>query len=239
MSRFATLDSIKKAAAEKKKDSDEEAPPARPGGEDYYVGGNSARGGGSGLSVVGPPGGEGGGGGSDFVQGIFQRARGGPSDLGNAAGEASGPSAGDAPPAGARSITMYRNGFTVDDGPFRALDDPANDSFLRDMARGVVPRELEAGVPPGQAVHVNLKDKRDEEYAAPAAPAYVAYSGEGKSLKSEGGGGSAAALCAGGGGGGHMPELDEGRPTTVLQVGREGGREGGRKGGRKGGKWRS
>jgi hypothetical protein len=39
----------------------------------------------------------------------------------------------------------------------RALDDPANESFLRDMARGVVPRELEVGVPPGQAVHVNLK----------------------------------------------------------------------------------
>jgi hypothetical protein len=29
-------------------------------------------------------------------------------------------------------------------------------------------------------VHVNLKDKREEEYSAPPAPAYVAYSGEGK-----------------------------------------------------------
>jgi hypothetical protein len=27
---------------------------------------------------------------------------------------------------------------------------------------------------------VNLKDKRDEDYSAPPAPAYVAYSGEGK-----------------------------------------------------------
>lgn len=27
---------------------------------------------------------------------------------------------------------------------------------------------------------MNLKDKREEEYSAPPAPAYVAYSGEGK-----------------------------------------------------------
>ena len=33
-------------------------------------------------------------------------------------------------------IVMYRNGFVVDDGPFRPLDDPANEPFLRDMARG-------------------------------------------------------------------------------------------------------
>ena len=28
------------------------------------------------------------------------------------------------------SITFWRNGFTVDDGPLRHLDDPANASFL-------------------------------------------------------------------------------------------------------------
>ncbi|TFJ80815.1 hypothetical protein NSK_007992 [Nannochloropsis salina CCMP1776] len=114
MSRFATLDSLKKASAEKK-ESDGDPPPSGPGGEDYYVGGNSARGGGSGLSVVGPPGGEGGGGSSDFVRGIFQRARTGPLD----AGEAARPAPDAALPEGARTITMYRNGFTVDDGPFR------------------------------------------------------------------------------------------------------------------------
>lgn len=33
---------------------------------------------------------------------------------------------------------MYANGFTVDDGPFRTLEDPANEPFLRDLARGYV-----------------------------------------------------------------------------------------------------
>lgn len=29
------------------------------------------------------------------------------------------------------NITFWRNGFTVDDGPLRRLDDPANASFLQ------------------------------------------------------------------------------------------------------------
>ncbi len=41
--------------------------------------------------------------------------------------------------APARTITMYIGGFTVDDGPFRRLDDPANKDFLKDLANGCVP----------------------------------------------------------------------------------------------------
>lgn len=41
-----------------------------------------------------------------------------------------------------RMITMYRSGFTIDNGPFRRLDDPNNSGFLRDLARGVTPSEL-------------------------------------------------------------------------------------------------
>ncbi len=33
-------------------------------------------------------------------------------------------------------ITMYRSGFTVDDGPYRRLDDPANAPFLENLASG-------------------------------------------------------------------------------------------------------
>lgn len=40
--------------------------------------------------------------------------------------------------APARTITMYIGGFTVDDGPFRRLDDPANKEFLKDLANGCV-----------------------------------------------------------------------------------------------------
>ncbi|CAN0496349.1 unnamed protein product, partial [Hapterophycus canaliculatus] len=36
------------------------------------------------------------------------------------------------------TITMYNGGFTVDEGPFRRLDDPANKDFLKDLASGYV-----------------------------------------------------------------------------------------------------
>ena len=77
-------------------------------------------------------------------------------------------------------MTVYRNGFTVDNGPFRALDDPENAEFLQDMAQGVVPRELEAGAK--GPVNVSLVDKRGEDYEKPPAPSYVAYSGAGQTV---------------------------------------------------------
>ncbi|CAM9560526.1 unnamed protein product, partial [Phaeothamnion confervicola] len=94
---------------------------------EYYAGG-IGRDGGSGLAVVGGPNdrrrhpaGSGGPGGP--VEDIFQRAE----------SSESAP----LPAAGARrTITMYREGFTVDDGPFRRLDDEANAPFLQDLSQG-------------------------------------------------------------------------------------------------------
>ena len=42
--------------------------------------------------------------------------------------------------ASTRRITIYRNGFTVDDGPLRDPNAPENVDFIRDLSRGVVPR---------------------------------------------------------------------------------------------------
>ncbi|XP_031276311.1 plant UBX domain-containing protein 4-like [Pistacia vera] len=61
------------------------------------------------------------------------------------------------------NITFWRNGFTVDDGPLRRMDDPANASFLESIMRSECPREL--ATPDGRGgVHVQL-NKRDEEYS--------------------------------------------------------------------------
>ena len=35
-----------------------------------------------------------------------------------------------------RTITMYNGGFTVDDGPFRRLEDAKNKEFLKALAEG-------------------------------------------------------------------------------------------------------
>lgn len=43
------------------------------------------------------------------------------------------PSAPSPPVEVIHNITFWRNGFTVDDGPLRRMDDPANASFLEVM----------------------------------------------------------------------------------------------------------
>lgn len=66
-----------------------------------------------------------------------------------------------------RTVTMYRNGFTVDNGPFRRLDDPSNAPFLTDLAKGRTPKELEADVQKdeeGRVITIGLLDKRFEDY---------------------------------------------------------------------------
>jgi len=45
-------------------------------------------------------------------------------------------------------VTLYANGFTVDDGPFRSLVDPANKPFVDAMNQGFVPEARAARVGP-------------------------------------------------------------------------------------------
>jgi len=95
------------------------------------------------------------------------------------------------PPADSVTVTVYRNGFTVGNGPFRPLSDPLNKKFMDEMSMGRCPAELQTGGPDAP-VNVALHDKRGEDYKEPPAPAYTAFSGEGNSL----GGSSAAASVA-------------------------------------------
>jgi len=40
------------------------------------------------------------------------------------------------------NIITYRNGFKINDGPFRSLEDPANQKFMADVKKGYIPQEL-------------------------------------------------------------------------------------------------
>jgi UBX domain-containing protein 1 len=40
------------------------------------------------------------------------------------------------------TITLWRNGFSIDDGPLRSSDDPTSQEFLKDLNDGRVPAEL-------------------------------------------------------------------------------------------------
>merc|ERR1719198_483350 len=66
------------------------------------------------------------------------------------------------------TITFYANGFTVDDGPLRSADDPANAAFLSAVNRGQMPAEL-MGAEGQTEGDVHIIDKSGEPYNPPPA----------------------------------------------------------------------
>lgn len=175
-------------------------------GKNYYAGGEKSgqmiqdpRGRGDGPSGNNGEGGEGG----DLTEAIFERARQrGPLTedeqnefRGQQTFTGAGYRLGDAASAAVptqqpdvvgrrnvtRTLTFYSDGFTIDDGPLRRLDDPANAYFLKDIERGYVPKEMEE---PGVGnVSINLVDKKGEQYVPPK-PTLVPFSGGGTRLGS-------------------------------------------------------
>jgi len=184
-------------------------------GNNRFVGGIDSRGGGSGLAVEPNPG----------------SGDGGPGNVSdNILAQASQQSSSDDQVT--RRITMYRSGFVVDDGPYRRLDDPNNSEFLRDLARGITPRELtremaENGQTNGDVV-VGLVDKRTMEYEDDKAEAgFASFSGAGQSLGGGGGGSSnteatstdsSGVFSPGATSASTPPEVDASRPTTIMQI---------------------
>lgn len=77
-------------------------------------------------------------------------------------------------------LKMWRNGFSVDDGPLRTFDDPANREFLASISRGEIPRELVKMVRNGE-VGLEMEDHRHEEFTAVKRPV-KAFAGEGHRL---------------------------------------------------------
>jgi len=79
---------------------------------------------------------------------------------------------------------VYSNGFTVDNGPLRTLEDPGNRRFMENLSQGYCPQELvQNGVP----ADVKLENKMTEEYsergrARAAGPQYAAFGGQGSAV---------------------------------------------------------
>jgi len=83
-----------------------------------------------------------------------------------------------------RTITFWRNGFTVDDGPLRNVTDPENQEFLRDINNGIVPREMAGDAGPNVTFSTNLVDNRAQERKEPPKPKVTAFAGSGHALGS-------------------------------------------------------
>ena len=83
------------------------------------------------------------------------------------------------------TITLWANGFSVNDGPFRNYADPENQTFMAQLNQGRVPQEL-GSLTHGQPTAVSLQDKRGETYVPPPPPKYVPFSGDGQSVGNRG-----------------------------------------------------
>lgn len=114
-------------------------------------------------------------------------------------------------PTDHRRVTVYRNGFAVDDGPFRPLSDPLNKKFMDEMAAGRCPAELQAESP--EPVHVAVHDKRGEDFKEPPPPSYVKFSGEGNTL----GGSSSSASATVQADAGSIT-VEDSKPKTKIQI---------------------
>ncbi|WCJ37510.1 plant UBX domain containing protein 4 [Euphorbia peplus] len=94
------------------------------------------------------------------------------------------PSAPQPPEAIEHTVTLWRNGFTVGDGPLRRFDDPANASFLESIKNSECPLELEPADRRTQ-VHLDLM-RREENYSEPEKPqaSQASFQGVGRTLGS-------------------------------------------------------
>lgn len=81
-----------------------------------------------------------------------------------------------------RSLTFWRDGFSIEDGPLMRYDDPANQEILRAIQSGRAPTHL-MGVQQGQQADVHVYKRLDEDYVAPKNKA-VPFSGQGNRLGS-------------------------------------------------------
>ncbi|XP_057960887.1 plant UBX domain-containing protein 4-like [Malania oleifera] len=124
------------------------------------------------------------------------------------------------PEAIMHNIIFWSNGFTVNDGPLRSLDDPENASFLESIRKSECPKELEP-VDKRSSVHVNLI--RREEKCPEREKHRNAFEGVGRTLGSSTP--SAAPEPAVGGTSLHTAPLrsmgltlDETMPSTSIQL---------------------
>ena len=110
------------------------------------------------------------------------------------------------------AVTLYANGFTVDDGPLRDYKSPDGAQFMAELNQNRVPRELHSRTQ-GRPVGIKLSDRREEEFIPPPPPKYVAFGGEGQSLNSSSSVAGAPVNTQADG-----PAYDPSQPTASVQI---------------------
>ncbi|KNE71266.1 hypothetical protein AMAG_15509 [Allomyces macrogynus ATCC 38327] len=79
-----------------------------------------------------------------------------------------------------RTLTFWRNGFSIEDGPLHPYDDPHSKLILEALKSGRAPLHV-LNVQPGQPVDLQVAHKSDEDFKPPPAKP---FSGQGNRLGS-------------------------------------------------------
>ncbi|CAG2236766.1 NSFL1 cofactor p47-like [Mytilus edulis] len=80
------------------------------------------------------------------------------------------------------TLKLWKNGFSINNGPLRDFKDPTNKEFLDSISKGEVPNELVREARGGE-VSLDMEDHRTEDYVQPKVPV-KAFAGEGHMLGS-------------------------------------------------------
>jgi UBX domain-containing protein 1 len=81
-----------------------------------------------------------------------------------------------------RTLHLWADGVSIDDGPLFRFDDPANQGIMAEINRGRAPLAL-LDVQPDQEVDLNLEPHKDENYVQPKKQ-WKPFSGQGQRLGS-------------------------------------------------------
>lgn len=132
-----------------------------------------------------------------------------------------------------RTLHLWDDGVSVDDGPLFRFDDPANAHMMAQINQGRAPLSM-LDVQPDQEVDLNLNPHKGEKFVQPKMK-YKPFSGQGQRLGSPTPGpgpssaaapasvpksqpAAAAAVSGGGSGQAAQMKIDESTPTVTLQV---------------------
>lgn len=80
-----------------------------------------------------------------------------------------------------RHLTLWKDGFSVEDGPLMRYDDPKNMETLRAIQEGAAPQHI-LNVRFGQQVELRVAQRTGEDYVAPPPKPMKAFSGGGQRL---------------------------------------------------------
>ncbi|PIA91428.1 UBX domain-containing protein 1 [Cercospora beticola] len=89
---------------------------------------------------------------------------------------------GQPPPRVTRTLHLWADGVSIDDGPLLRFDDHANEHIMTEINQGRAPKAL-LDVQPDQEVDLNLDPHKGENYVAPK-PKYKPFGGSGQRLGS-------------------------------------------------------